>query len=113
MVGCPKMAGATVIDGDGTTGSMANELPSRAQVVAVAARGGGGAGLGGGARGERVRRGERGLWQWLSGVAGSGARGARGLRPRRSGVAGSGASAPGYSGSTAGWRRRRSRVGGE
>jgi hypothetical protein len=48
MAGCPEMAGATVVDGDGATGRMAAELPSQARA------GGGGArvwrGVGPGAR---------------------------------------------------------------
>jgi hypothetical protein len=37
MAGCPEMAGATVVDGDGATGRIAGELPH----VGVAACAGG------------------------------------------------------------------------
>jgi hypothetical protein len=51
MAGCPEMAGATVVDGDGTMGRIPDEL----SCVGVAACAGGGGGVpgyfAGGARG--------------------------------------------------------------
>jgi hypothetical protein len=91
MAGCPEMAGATVVDGDGATWRIAGELPC----IGVAACAGGS----GGARGWW---GAGLLCQWR--VRGMGHVGvaARGLRWRRSGVAGRGrrrrGGAPGWQG---------------
>jgi hypothetical protein len=72
MAGCPEMAGATVVDGDGATGRIVGELPR----VGVAAC----TGDGGGARGWR---GDGLICRWH--VRGMGHVGvaARGLRWRR------------------------------
>jgi hypothetical protein len=84
MAGCPEMAGATVVDGDGATGRMAAELPSQARAGGGGARGWRGTGPGVRAReGARTGGGARGLRRWRSGVVvwrgvGPGARAASG-----------------------------------
>jgi hypothetical protein len=90
MVGCPEMAGVTVVDGDGATGRIAGELPH----VGVAACVGGG----GGARGWR---GAGLLCRWRARGMGRVGVVARGLR-RCSRVAGRGAG-----GARGRWRRPR------
>jgi hypothetical protein len=87
MAGCPEMAGATVIDGDGATACV-SERWWRARAAATARTGGGGARVwrgawqgargGGGARG-RARAGEGARTGGVArGLAGSGAGSARG-----------------------------------